>query len=339
MNRQKSAFTLIELLVVIAIIGMLIALLLPAIQVAREAARRMQCSNNMKQLGLASHNYHDTRNELPAESYYDGTPSYKDGEDAAEIDEDHASYRVRLLAFIEQTGLREQTSQVSSMEELSKLSVPVFLCPSSTKYNVDIGDEKRYASHYYGIAGAIGSDPSGNPYPTDDTRLNQQTAVMGSVILGPIANTGTIIIGGGVDFGSITDGTTNTLLFGEISWTDYGAHYNWIRGTAITSRYMVVGGGVQIPFPYTSLASSKGMADNFPINAGKKTSLAIKLLMNGTEYDVPTKGQSAGHGISGFGSNHTAGANFCYADGSVHFVRETTEPTVLMYTATRDGGE
>jgi hypothetical protein len=287
----------------------------------------MTCTHHLRQLGIAAHHYHDVYQELPAESYYNGTILT-----SGNIDEVHASYRVRLLPFIEQTIIRERTQQESDqesdMETLSSLSVPIFFCPSAMKQHVDIPPENtsRYASHYYGIAGAIGNNPSGSPYRTDP--LQEDIAPYG-VFLGPFANTGTMIIGGKVSLGSITDGTSNTLLFGEISWTDYGAHYNWIRGTAITTP----------PFPFTALASSKGVAHNFPINAGKNESLKIVWETEEQTYNVPIRGLAAGHGVSGFGSNHTNGAHFAHADGSVRFYSETTDTTLLMHLATRDGGE
>jgi len=339
---RKSGFTLVELLVVIAIIGLLIGLLLPAVQAAREAARRMTCANHLRQLGIAAHNYHDIHQELPAESYYktdmrtgarlpvaDSLP----GEGF--IDEKHTSYRVRLLPFIEQTGLRDMTQEMSSqerdMEELSTTPVPVFFCPSCPKRHVDIGGEAgRYASHYYGVAGALGNNPSGRPYSTDprQEKVAEDLGPWGVMFLGPFANTGTIIIGGQVSFGSITDGLSNTFLVGEISWINYGAHYNWIRGTANTS------------VPVAALASAKGIAHHFPINAGKNNeSLELVLGVEGDPHVVPSRGQAAGHGISGFGSDHVGGANFVHADGSVHFYSQTTDTTLLMYLASRNGGE
>jgi prepilin-type N-terminal cleavage/methylation domain-containing protein/prepilin-type processing-associated H-X9-DG protein len=336
----RNGFTLVELLVVIAIISMLIGLLLPAVQMAREAARRMQCQNHLKQLGLASHNYHDTHQELPAESYYKTDmrtgailPNAETLPGEGYIDEKHASYRVRLLPFIEASALRAQTQEMSAqeqdMETLSQLPVPVFFCPSCPKRYVDIpSGMERYASHYYGVAGALGNDPSGRPYPTDPRQTNN-VATMGPItmFLGPFANTGAIVVGGQVSFGSITDGLSNTFLIGEISWLNYGAHYNWIRGTANSS------------VPFAALASAKGIAQNFPINAGKDENLKIILDMDGTTYDLPIRGQGAGHGISGFGSDHTGGANFVFCDGAVRFVNQTTSSDTLLGLASRNGGE
>ena len=339
--KSRHGFTLIELLVVIAIIGLLIGLLLPAVQATREAARRMTCTNHLRQLGIAANLYLNVRHEFPAESYY--KTNMRTGavltEDylVPQIDEAHASYRVRLLPFIEQTAVQEMVQQEPDLETLSTILIPVFLCPSNSKRNVDIGDTDRYASHYYGVAGAIGNDPSGRPYKTDTLRQKSVAAVFGPMVvfLGPFANTGTIIVGGQVASGSMTDGLSNTLLAGEISWSDYGAHYNWVRGTAATT-----------PPPITALASSKGIAHHFPINAGKNKNLRMLMSfrdslgeIDTTQYEIPLRGQGAGHGISGFGSNHTGGANFIHADGSVHFYGDTTDTNLLMHMATRNGRE
>jgi hypothetical protein len=150
------------------------------------------------------------------------------------------------------------------------------------------------------------------------------------MILGPFANTGTIIIGGQVAFDSISDGLSNTFLLGEISWSDYGAHYNWVRGTVISNARN----------PVTALSSAKGIAHNFPINAGKTNeTLNIVLEPDGTEYEVPVRGTAAGHGIGGFGSNHVGGANFAHTEGSVHFYNQLTDTTILMHMSTRNGKE
>jgi len=367
--RHHSGYTLLESIVVLVIIGIVVALLFPAIQAAREAARRLNCQNNLRQQGIAAQGYHFNHAEFPAESYYDGNPLYDEEEDEGILDVRHASYRVRLLPFIGQTIIQDVldlTATSEGIEDLSQMPIPSFLCPSASRQRADIGSPHRYASHYYGIAGALGKSPSGSHYPTDplqteyviDVRSLDENATMGgNVVLGPFANTGTIIIGGGVTIESIRDGTSNTFLLGEISWNDYAAHRNWARGTAITSRWAYVPDGTQIPFPYTPLTSAKGIAENFPINIGKQQDKVVQdfvrfrpIIDDDGDIDawefleflpiiVPVRGRGAGHGISGFGSDHVRGANFCYADGSVQFINENTDTTVLMGLATRDGSE
>ena len=395
-SRILSGFTLTESISVLVIIGILLALLLPAIQAAREAARRLVCQSSLRQQGIAAQGYHLYRDEFPAESYFDGTPSYGDTEDEAALDLNHASYRIRLLPFMGQGIVQDvlgRTTTSEGIEDLSKMSIPTFLCPSTSRTKADFGSPLRYISHYYGIAGALGKRASGEHYPTDPLQpelvvdihsLDENVPIMGSIVLGPFANTGTIIVGGGVSLASIMDGSSNTFLFGEISWDEYGAHRNWVRGTAITSRWAFLSGGIKIPFPYTQLTSAKGVAENFPINVGKRQDRVVQDFVRPRRSDtgkktdedddeevidektdegdeeaetkteivktspvmpelipliVPVRGRSAGHGISGFGSEHVAGTNFGYVDGAVRFFSEETATTILMGLATRNCNE
>ncbi len=163
----RRGFTLIELLVVIAIIAVLIALLLPAVQQAREAARRTQCKNNLKQLGLAMHNYHDTFNRLPPGGFQAGN---------------RFSYAVSVLPFLEQGNLFQQFNQdviynnnvpltAGGPTNLAQglVRVPGYLCPSSPREEVNSGDP-RYTLHYYGVAGPDDGQPAAtNRYIILDT--------------------------------------------------------------------------------------------------------------------------------------------------------------------------
>ena len=130
----RSGFTLVELLVVIAIIGVLVGLLLPAVQAAREAARRMSCSNNLKQIGLAMHNYHDTHKVFPAFLYRNGQRDYWRGYSAF----------TQILPFIEQQPLHDQLAAQSlnfyhhwdsgPHNDLRRTLIPAFKCPSDTQF-------------------------------------------------------------------------------------------------------------------------------------------------------------------------------------------------------------
>lgn len=134
--RRSLGFTLVELLVVIAIIGILVALLLPAVQAARAAARRMQCSNNLKQLGLAMHNYHDVAKRFPP-----GSICYTNGGDVPGFGSLNQSWATRVLPFIEQTAIADSldmairgtlwtgvpTSPIGNAQ--AEMLLPAFLCP------------------------------------------------------------------------------------------------------------------------------------------------------------------------------------------------------------------
>lgn len=195
---RRRAFTLIELLVVIAIIAILIALLLPAVQAAREAARRTQCKNNLKQLALSMHNYHDTYKRFPS----------------GYIIETGWGWGTMLLPFVEQQPLFDSLSPSGDMDltdgtrlSLLRTTLPVFQCPSDShprlndKSKPEVRAKMEIAlSNYIGIMGSTLSNPRGN---------------------------GTLFQNSGVRMADISDGTSNTLLFGE---RDYFRHRGSIWG-------------------------------------------------------------------------------------------------------------
>jgi len=188
----SRAFTLVELLVVIAIIGVLVALLLPAVQAAREAARRSQCSNNLKQLGLALHNFHDTFNRLPAGGYPNSSgQKYK-----------HMSGFVPLMPFFEQTTLHDlfdidQQIDHANNATARQQTIPTFFCPSRrapevgrTGYNMPDTSRGDYAFS----AGGEGSNC--NTANTNDFK-------------------GMFSQAQNMRFANITDGLSNTIAIGE----------------------------------------------------------------------------------------------------------------------------
>ena len=216
---NRIGFTLVELLVVIAIIGILIALLLPAVQAAREAARRSQCSNNLKQLGLALHNYHDVHHKLP----YNGditVPGWL-GQPG-----DHGGYMVRLLPFIEQQPLYNQLnpynvelSVTTAGTPVYEVIIPTIICPSDNHQGFytdsqNYGTQKRAVSNYSASMGSQNNSPCGthNNYfghgpdvRNDDwsLSLNRLSGVIGHWQVS-------------ARFADITDGLSNTIALGEV---------------------------------------------------------------------------------------------------------------------------
>ncbi len=295
--KLRRAFTLIELLVVIAIIAILIALLLPAVQQAREAARRTQCKNNMKQLGLAMHNYHDVYLMFPLLTGWD--------------DHDYG-WGTRLLPYMDQANLYNQISFTvddcaksicgNGNDEwpLSNGGVPrpgvegtvlaVFKCPTSTL------PDKSTAQGNGSVAGAGKSDYKacvGNDDATDGifNKPSDAQATAG----GPSGVTAATRIR------DVTDGTSNTFALGE------GAAYNAID----VDPTLVAPWG----------PASGGQNDrDFPIwagSAGQDEQVAAK-----TDMRSPLNARADDDSFFSF---HTGGAHFTFADGSVHFISENID--------------
>jgi prepilin-type N-terminal cleavage/methylation domain-containing protein len=197
MIRKRQAFTLVELLVVIAIIGVLIALLLPAVQAAREAARRTQCLNNLKQLGLAVHNFHDTHQRLPSSVRPTGlTPLPR------------IAGMTFLLPFFEQGNLYDRYVQTSNWHhpenaEVVNTRIPGLLCPSTP--NPDRIDGLPEASPWQATVGAV-TDYSPTIY------VDQRLKDLGLV---DEAGKGMLEYNGRPRLADVTDGLSNTIMYAE----------------------------------------------------------------------------------------------------------------------------
>ncbi|MEE2639928.1 MAG: DUF1559 domain-containing protein [Planctomycetota bacterium] len=333
---NQTGFTLVELLVVIAIIGILVALLLPAVQSAREAARRTQCVNNLKQIGLALHNYHDTLKRFPS-----GYDSYRtsdgDGPGWAEIDSrtwDAApgwGWASKLLAFAEQENLSDQVRfDLSIWHPVNRESVqqtlPLFLCPSSA-IKTDpfvVMDETRQPllrygepitlarSHYVASHGQescwgeCGSAKTGTIFTniyTGTTTTVEINGDAGVVADGPFFRNST------TRFANILDGTSNTIFVGE-------------HGSRLSEKTWV---GV-VPGAYTHPGFVS--PENGPDAAATLT--LVHAGPSGGELDItgfpiihpvnfPT------YHVGQMFSEHPTGGNVLLGDGSVQFLSENID--------------
>jgi prepilin-type N-terminal cleavage/methylation domain-containing protein len=296
----RRGFTLVELLVVIAIIGVLVALLLPAVQAAREAARRMRCSNNLKQLSLGLHNYEDVHKVLPP----------------AGINSNQMSWLVLLLPYIEQQNLYNQFNFTqgawnahSRIAIVRRVKIPIINCPSlaTPKDNYSLFDPANEADvsalHYYAVLGPIGPNAFAGNGPYLQQGVDQGFGFCASQgTFGQGEGNGPTVVPLNNPLRTITDGTSNTLLLGELAWNNYPYWRPWTRGYYFDTRG-------------TLLYASKN----------------VKNPINSRIFD--------GWNDGSFGSLHPGGAMFSRVDGSVQYLRQTIDMGTYRAFASRDGGE
>ena len=303
---KYRGFTLVELLVVIAIIGILVGLLLPAVQAAREAARRMQCSNNLKQIGLALHNYESSFRSFPAGNIVRlGSPLRGDG----------WTWHARILPYLEQSPLYNQVNSVMGTDIGGTTSAPqllaardtrltVFQCPSHPDGVQNPSKNGYQVSNYNGVCGST---------TFNDDQLDEPTDI------GYNGN-GFFHMNSRVRFGDITDGTSNTFMVAEVQDELRGAP-NSNRMPGSDRKYNFADGSDNNP-PTDISEYLVGMEANDPINANIRD--ADGFYNNTGEYA---------------GSYHTGGAQFVLGDGSVRFVSQNINMTTYRAISTRNGGE
>jgi prepilin-type N-terminal cleavage/methylation domain-containing protein len=318
LRRKRQAFTLVELLVVIAIIGVLVALLLPAVQAAREAARRSSCQNKIRQLAIGLHNHHDTMNKLPpgAENQVYIRPDPTNARTLI----NGTSWIVYILPFIEQQNLYERYYFDKAYNDplnalVGEQIVPTLYCPSGpdAKKHLDPNTNltKCVTTHYYGVMGPAGlTNPTtitingqDHPYTVGDPTANGAWSAHG-MLSHYRETTGSVSSFRVVRLSDVIDGTSQTLMLAERSMhlppgqsNDYRT---WIRGNA--------GGS----------GACKNVMN--PINA------------------VFYNGSNNFNHIS-FGSSHPAGCSFAMGDASVKFLPVNVDLTVYMASASMNGRE
>ena len=341
MMRNRRAFTLIELLVVISIIAVLIALLLPAVQAAREAARRAQCTNNLKQIGLALHNYESANGCFPSSAFQNalfatGKPDW----------EAHApGPLLYILASLEQQALFNAfnfdggcitgcaTSETAPNTTVINSKVAAYICPS------DPYSQVWQSGTNYG--GSIG--PQFRWDPND----------------GNSGNVGVFIPRRVVKLSEITDGTSNTVAFAEKlqasgtatqkTGAELYVNLNWPSGTGGgygMGSDQVMPDGAQYLDQYITLCAAKKKAGTDLISQQSLWAAGrcyhgdcINTLMppNSTDGDC---GKYQGHGgMFTSRSRHPGGVNAAMCDGSVKFIKNTTNRTVWWALGTRGRGE
>ena len=317
-DRAFSAFTLVELLVVIAIIGVLVGLLLPAVQSAREAARRMQCTNNLKQVGLALHTYHDSLRRIPPGGIW-WTNALTD----PNFQNNRGSMLLHLTQFIEQGNTYRlfdfnrppeyQLVPGSPTEYIAGQVISVYRCPSdnSPTYNAEVRDGvaagKLALFSYAGSKGptstgdnAAGRCPERAAWDTYNFSTNDQTPA------GPFTRLGRIYT---AKLAEVTDGLSNTLFIGEVRGNcSLPATRGWVHGSNLNGMISTI-----YPINYDSCSKdlSRGPCrwwDNWSTNFG-------------------------------FKSLHTGGANFALGDGSVHFVSQTIDHWTYQYLGGKAEGK
>lgn len=317
-RRRRSAFTLIELLVAVAIIGVLMALLLPAVQKVREAANRTRCANNLKQLALAAHHHHDAQGRFPNGLHTVETAGggYANG----------TCWEVELFPYVEQDNLKNRwdyndfrNNVAGGMAATTAQVLPVLLCPSDflpelvLYHSADRFPQYAYAKGFFSMS-SYGGNAGKRSFP-----LNMATG------------DGIFCQDSRVGLADVTDGASNTFLFGERSHED--PTFDRLISLYNPAFYPLAAWGKWAAVHATSggAVGQRLFSTPVPINYRVPTDTSVD------DFQGPDGGQN--NRLCAYGSGHPGGANFAFADGSVRFLSNNIPLETLQALSTRAGGE
>jgi len=321
MSRRRG-FTLVELLVVIAIIGILVALLLPAVQAAREAARRMQCTNNLKQMGIALHNYHDTYKTFPPGGIECGG-AVNGPCNSTYGRRQLTTWTLCILPFMEQQPLYDQYdfnlgNTDAANAAVCQTFISSYLCPSDVRTNVlsrpGSGPQRfEYAPGSYRSVSGV-TRTRGGPHFDEPNTLNSLDRGLLHVVYGNGARWST------ERMADVIDGTANTIMVGEMVSTPCPQSGGVSNGRCRRATFWA--------YTYTSYNQSS-------ITAGSPTAFGIP------SYDecVNVSGAHSNDCKRAFSAFHPGIVNFCLVDGSVRGITKNVDRVLLANTATISGSE
>ena len=304
-GKGSRGFTLVELLVVIAIIGVLVALLLPAVQAAREAARRMKCQNNLKQFGLALHSYHDTFGKMPA-SFYRAWPTSLGGT----FGTPGWGWGTMILPRLEQQALYDslnvsttKAQGQASMKPPAQTALAVFRCPSDTGKKLNANRADYGTSNYVSIFGAL---------------YDQAAPSSGGLVYGSREGACTGMFGpnSSVRMAEVTDGTSNTVMIAEMCYGPNGVKTS-------TGANRIYNGAIWV---------------GIPTDANSNVANQLSLCGFAAGSDVRFRKINTPDSSNAISSAHSNGAQFSVADGSVRFISQNADGKMIDAIADRADG-